>query len=136
MSARLIRNLSLVALLVIVTATAVSAQAYWFETYQTAVDKIEDPQGDEIEDALSLLEALVAEHPLPQAKVRIPGDRYLDYLPYFQQARIQSALGQYDEAMHNLDISEAFGAVKNNRRAMTALREMRGTLNRRTAITP
>jgi hypothetical protein len=136
MSARLTRNLFLVALLVIGGATAASAQTYWFETYQTAVDKIEDPQQHEIEDALSLLETLVAEHPLPQSKVRIPGDRYIDYLPYFQQARIQAALGQYNEAGRSLDISEAFGAVKTNRRAMTSLREMRGALNRRTAVQP
>ena len=133
MSKRLYRSLLLAALVVVVATTTASAQTYWFEHYETAVSRIDSEQGMEASAALSMLDDLVREYPVPESKVRIPGDRYVDYLPYYQRARIQAMLGQFEEAQKSLDISEAFGAVKENRDAMAAVREMRGAMNRRAA---
>lgn len=135
MNSNLTRNLSLIALLWVVGATAASAQVYWFETYESAVDKIEGEQPEDMEQALELITALLADRPVPEAQVRVPGDRYVDYLPYFQQARIQWRLGQFDEARESLNKSEAFPAVRDNREAMTAMREMRSALDRVSAVT-
>ena len=136
MSARLTRNLSLIALLLVVAATTASAQTYWFETYETAVDKIDDQEREEMEDALVMIQKLVAERPFPEADVRVPGGRFVDYLPYYQQARIQLSLGNYDGARLSLRKSAAFPAIENNREAMSAVREMHGILDRRAAATP
>jgi hypothetical protein len=133
MSARTIKNLTLAALLLVLTAGTASAQTYWFETYETAVDKIEAQEQAQMEEALELLGALVAERPLPQSKMRVPGDRLIDYLPYFQKARVEMALGRYDDARKSLDASEAFQEVRGNTQAMETLREMRGTLDTRVA---
>lgn len=136
MSVRLVRNLSLAALVLIVSASMASAQTYWFESYENAVDMIEGQEREEIEEALVLLTALVTERPVPQSDVRVPGDRYIDYLPYFQKARIELQLGKYDEANKSLNISEAFPAVKENVGAMNTLREMRNTLSQQVAVKP
>ena len=136
MSASTIKNLSLAALLVVLTASMASAQTYWFETYETAVDKIEAEQQEQMEEALELLGALVAERPLPQANLRVPGDRLVDYLPYFQKARVEMMLGKYDDARKSLDASEAFQVVRDNSDAMDKLREMRGALDLRASSKP
>ena len=136
MSASTIKNLSLAALLVVLTASMASAQTYWFETYETAVDKIEAEQQEQMEEALELLGALVAERPLPQANLRVPGDRLVDYLPYFQKARVEMLLGKYDDARKSLDASEAFQVVQDNSDAMNKLREMRGALDLRASSKP
>ena len=52
MTARLIRSLMLIALVSVVGATTASAQDYWFEEYQNAVDKIDSAEGEQIEEAL------------------------------------------------------------------------------------
>jgi hypothetical protein len=136
MSASTIKNLSLAALLVVLTASMASAQTYWFETYETAVDKIEAEQQEQMEEVLELLGALVAERPLPQANLRVPGDRLVDYLPYFQKARVEMMLGKYDDARKSLDASEAFQVVRDNSDAMDKLREMRGALDLRASSKP
>jgi hypothetical protein len=103
-------------------ATLVSAQSYWFETYERAVELIEDHQLDEAE---TLLDQVIADQPLPRAFVRVPGNRFIDYLPYFQRARIQAMRGDYESAAHSLDVSEAFGAVTARRRQTADLRALR-----------
>ena len=52
MSVRFIRNLSLVALLLVVSASTAFAQTYWFESYENAVDMIEGQEREEMEEAL------------------------------------------------------------------------------------
>ena len=136
MTTRLIRSLLLIALISVLGAATVSAQTYWFENYQNAVDKIDSAKDQDVEEALVLLDTLVADHPIPQSRMRIPGDRYLDYLPYLQRARVHSSLGHYDEARRSLRVSEAFGAVKKNRRAMVEFREVQSFLSGRMAANP
>ena len=57
--------------------------------------------------------------------IRVPGNRFIHYLPYFQQARIQVERGDYDQAAHNLDVSEAFGAVRFDRRRLAEFQSLR-----------
>ncbi|MCP3981820.1 MAG: hypothetical protein GY716_21160 [bacterium] len=125
-----------IVLMALLLAPAAQAQSYWFETYQNAVDEIERQDRGGLEHALALLDELVAEQPVPRTKVRIPGNRRLDYLPYFQRARVQSRLGMFGEARYNLEVSEAFGAVKGNRLAMNEVREIRADLSQRSAVKP
>jgi hypothetical protein len=113
-------------------ATLATAQDYWFESYERAVELIEDNRLDEAE---ALLEQVIVDHPLPRAFVRVPGNRFIDYLPYFQRARIQLERGQYESAAHSLDVSEAFGAVTARRRQTVALREMREEVHAKLART-
>jgi len=99
-----------------------SAQTYWFETYQRAVECIEQERFDE---AAKLLEDLIEQRPFPKARVRVPGNQFVDYLPYYQRARIEVRLGDHTRAIRSLDVSEAFGAIKSNKRALTSLKQMR-----------
>ena len=99
-----------------------SAQTYWFETYQLAVELIDDGN---VEEAADLLERLIDKRPHPQDRVRLPGNQFLDYLPYYQRARIEIRLGEHVRASRSLDLSEAFGAIQRNRRALVGLRKLR-----------
>lgn len=98
------------------------AENYWFERYERAVSLIEAGSHDE---AALLLDKLIQEHPAPMASVRIPGDRYIDYLPYYQRARIQLERGDTRAAAHSLDICEAFGAIQQTRLGADGLKELR-----------
>lgn len=121
-----------VLLLALGCATLANAQVYWFETYERAVELIEDDRFDEAEP---LLEQVIADHPLPRANVRVPGNRFIDYLPYFQRARIQLERGEYESAARSLDVSEAFGAVTARRQQTEVLRDMRNEVHANLATT-
>lgn len=97
----------------IVTFTPALAQSYWFHAYERVVAMIDSGR---MAEAAPLLEQLVQDHPYPIACLKVPGDRCIDYLPYFQRARLQVHNGDVLGAAHSLDISEAFGAVLLNRR--------------------
>lgn len=103
-------------------APPVAAQTYWFETYQRAVDFIDDGRTAE---AAELLDQLAKAKPLPEAGVRIPGNQVLDFLPFYQKARIDLQQGDYKAAKHNLDVSEAFGAITRSPRGKSHLAELR-----------
>lgn len=117
------RRILLPAVLLLLFFGATHAQTYWFESYQRAVKLIDDSRYDE---AALLLDDVIRDRPMPQAAVRIPGHQYLDYLPYFQRARIEIHRGQFDSAAHSLDVSEAFGAVRASRRPEIEFNRMRG----------
>ena len=68
-------------------------------------------------------------HPYPQASMRIPGQQYIDYLPYFQLARIQYDQRDLRQASRSLDVSEAFGAVKSNKRSNAHFAQLRTRLD-------
>ena len=88
---------------------------------------------DRFDEAAKLLEELIEQRPLPRARVRVPGNQFVDYLPYYQRARIEVRLGERTRAIRSLEVSEAFGAIKSNRRALTSLKEMRVKLERQPA---
>jgi hypothetical protein len=111
--------LAIVALAFLGTA---HAQTYWFENYQRAVSLIDANRGAE---ALPLLEQVIQDHPLPQAGMRIPGYQFLDYLPYYQRARIEVQMGQYERASRSLDVSEAFGEAGSSKRSMADASRLR-----------
>jgi hypothetical protein len=113
-------------------ASFATAQDYWFESYERAVELIEDNRLDEAE---VLLEQVIVDHPLPRANVRVPGNRFIDYLPYFQRARIQLERGEYESAAHSLDVSEAFGAVTARRRQTAVLRGLQEEVHAKLAST-
>jgi len=106
------------------------AKGYWFESYQRAVELID---GERLDEATVLLEEVIREMPTPEASARIPGNRFVNYLPYYQRARIQFKRGDYQGAAHSVAVSEAFGAIRADRRAMEELRELRAGLDRQTA---
>ena len=125
----------LIPAIILLTALAAShapasAQAYWFETYDRAVALIDSGQAAE---ASKLLEGLIREHPLPMACARVPGDRCIDYLPYYQRARIQLMAGNVSGAAHSLDVSMAFGASMSTRRSVAACQTLREQIRVRTA---
>jgi hypothetical protein len=105
---------------------AAHAQTYWFETYQRAVRLIDT---DKPAEAAPILDKLIQSHPFPQASMRIPGQQYLDYLPYFQLARAQYDQDDFRQASHNLNVSEAFGAVKYNKRTNADFSQLRTQLD-------
>jgi len=121
---------SLVLVALALAPGAVLAKTYWFESYQKAVELIDDGQ---TEEASVMLERLIEDRPVPEAAVRIPGNQWLDYLPYYQRARVEMKRGEYMRAAHNLDVAEAFGAVKQNKRVMADVRVLRMELDLRLA---
>lgn len=110
------------------SALPATAQTYWFEDYQRLVIMIDKGQHQE---ASKLLEKIVNEHPFPIACMRIPGDRCIDYIPYYQRARIQFSMENTRGADHSLDISGAFGAVLRNRRNEKAFLQLRDQVDQR-----
>jgi hypothetical protein len=102
------------------------AQTYWFETYQRAVQLIDDEKSTE---AGPMLDELLQDHPFPKASMRIPGQQYMDYLPYFQLARVQYDRRDFRQASRSLDVSEAFGAVKHNKRSSELFTQLRSVLD-------
>ena len=114
---RLLRSALPVLALTICAATfapqAPAARTYWFETYQKAVELIED--GD-CAQASGLLDGLIRNRPQPELAVRIPGNQYIDYVPYYQRARAQLDLGQIQDAAQSLDLSFRYGAITQTRR--------------------
>ncbi|MBI1951018.1 MAG: hypothetical protein HYS34_06620 [Acidobacteria bacterium] len=102
--------------------TPTLARSYWFHTYERVVALIDSGRTGE---AAPLLEQLIREHPYPIACLKVPGDRCIDYLPYFQRARLQFHDGDVRGAAYSLEISEAFGAIFQNRRTERAFLDLR-----------
>lgn len=107
-----------VSLLVILLPGSSSAGSYWFERYQKAVELIDDGSAQEAE---LILQRLIIERPAPEVGLRVPGSQYIDYLPYYQQARAQLERGDLERAADSLRISLAFGAIKETRRHRAGL---------------
>jgi hypothetical protein len=103
----------LVALASLCAPATARAQSYWFERYERAVDLIDEGLVDQ---AAPLLEEVVKVHPVPVSGLRVPGDRTIDYQPWFQRARLFVRCGDLERAERNLDLSEALGATENNPR--------------------
>jgi len=115
-----------VALVLLFGAVGMTQAAnYWFESYERAVELIHESR---TEEAQPLLLGVIEDHPVPQAAVRVPGNRFITYVPYLQRARIQFQQKEYLLASRSLDVSEAFGAVAHNRRHMTVLEQLRQQL--------
>jgi predicted negative regulator of RcsB-dependent stress response len=114
--------LAVLALVGLASWNLAAAQTYWFESYQRAVELID---AGRTQEAARLLEPLIQDHPFPVAGVRIPGSQLLDYFPYYQLARVQVMEGNHEAALRNLDICEAFGAVKQRPRALSELTDLR-----------
>ena len=106
------------------------AQTYWFETYDRMVTLIDEGK---MSEASTLLGQLLKEHPYPISCQRIPGDRCINYLPYYQRARIQLRAGDIRRADHSLDISSAFGAVLKSKRSESAYLSLRQQIEVKTA---
>lgn len=122
---RLLRRLCLVTVALILGAagsSVIHAQSYWFENYERAIALIDAGQ---VAQASTLLERVIADHPLPVACLRVPGDRCIDYVPYVQRARIQIYQGDTRGASHSLDVSEAFGTGLANRRTDREVQKLR-----------
>ena len=103
----------------------VNAKPYWFEEYQQAVEMLEDGKADQ---ASSILEQLVEEYPQPITALRIPGNRFIDYLPYFQQARAKLELGDVKSATEKLNKAESYGALTESDRHVKEHEELRTSI--------
>jgi len=121
---------ALALILSVVLSSPALAKGYWFESYQRAVELID---GERLDEASVLLEEVIREMPTPEASARIPGNRFVNYLPYYQRARIQFLQGDLEGAAHSLAISEAFGAIRSDRRVMADVQKLRAGLERETA---
>jgi len=124
-------RIAVLAVLICSFCSVAHAQTYWFETYQRAVRLID---ADKAAEAAPMLDQLVQNHPYPEASMRIPGHQYLDYLPYFQLARIQYDQKDFREASRSLNVSEAFGAVKHNKRSNAHFTRLRTQLDSELAV--
>ena len=116
--------------IVSLTTLPATAQRYWFEDYQRLVIMIDKGQHQE---ASKILDKIVSERPFPISCMRVPGDRCIDYIPYYQRARIQLSMDNTRGANHSLDISGAFGAVLRNRRTEKAFVQLRHQVEERIA---
>ena len=68
--------------LLFIPASHARAQTYWFENYERAVALID---AGEMAEAATILEGVIKGHPLPVSCFKVPGDRCIDYIPYFHQ---------------------------------------------------
>lgn len=118
--------LAIAFLLSITCGPVLHAKPYWFETYQRAVELID---ADRSEEASSMLEQLIAERPTPISGIKVPGDQFIDYLPYYQMARAQVKLGHFDEATRVLTTSESYGELTWSTRHLKEYAELRKSLN-------
>jgi len=107
-------------------ATLTQAKPYWFESYQRAVQLID---ADQAKEGSAILELLLQERPIPVTSLRIPGNQFIDYLPYYQQARAQAKLGQLEAASENLAVSESHGALTESNRHRKGHSELQQVLN-------
>lgn len=123
---KLSRGRALIVSTMLATSVVLSAPAhartYWYETYQRAVELIERGRSA---DAAPLVDRLIQEHPVPVSGYMLPGERFIDYLPYYQRARIQLARGDAAGAASSLDICEGFGAILRTRRSRSDLERLR-----------
>jgi len=101
------------------------AGEYWFETYERAASMVDHARYGE---AAAALEDLIEAHPVPIVTLRVPGDRFLDYLPYYQLARIRLAVEDYQGAMRSLDMSESFEAVASDAGVRRSHAELRARI--------
>ena len=99
-----------------------AAQTYWYETYELTRSLINTGR---FEEAAPLLTELIESHPIPGVARKVPGDRFVSYLPYSHRAMIQLHQGRLREASHSLDICEAFGAALQDRRTAGKFHDMR-----------
>lgn len=107
--------------LCLTAAAPLTAQTYWFENYERAVALIDAGKTSE---ASTLLERVIKDHPVPESCLKVPGDRCIDYIPYFHRARIQVSRGDTRGASHSLDVTEAFGVMnKRTEKELVRLRE-------------
>ena len=102
-------------LLLATSVFAVSTQTYWYESYEKAAYLIDKGKFDE---ASPILDTLIERYPAPVASVRIPGDRFLTYAPYYHRARIEFARRDFAAAFDSLQTSKAFGALEQDRHAL------------------
>jgi hypothetical protein len=100
---------------------SVEARPYWFETYERAVDLIAEGK---VEEAAPLLEQLIEDHPFPRHEVRVRGSHFMNYFPYFQRARIESARGDYEAAAHSLKVCKTFGEIDLHRRTLAEFNQL------------
>lgn len=112
--------------IVVFAGSLVQAKAYWFESYQRAVRLIDTGKAAE---ASTILSEIALEQPQPLVSFRIPGSQFIDYLPYYQQARAQFELGQFEAATENLAISETYGALTESRRHLKGYAELQSKLH-------
>lgn len=112
---------TMVSLAVFFSRTAV-CQTYWYETYQRAVELIDEGS---TAAAKPLIDRLIEEHPVPISGYMLPGERFIDYLPYYQRARIQFMDGDTSGATRSLDMSEQLGAMLHDRRSRRAVERLK-----------
>ena len=112
------------------SGSLVQAKPYWFESYQRAVQLVDAGRA---EDATAALSLLIEERPTPVAAFRVPGSRFIDYLPYYQQARAHLQLGDLEAAASNLSLSDAYGTLKKSARHDEEYSELIKAVGSRTA---
>jgi len=109
-----------------ISSVLAETKTYWFEDYRRAVHLIDAGRSNE---ALPVLQKLAAQQPLPANAVRVPGNRFLDYLPHFQIARAQAQLGNTREAEKSLTTSESYGVITESRRHLQELTALKNAID-------
>ncbi len=122
---------SLVVIVIVVcfcmgTTPTTFAKTYWYESYLRAVDMID---AGRLQEASSFLDNSMRNHPVPETAISVPGDLLIDYLPYYQLARIEIGQGDEPAARKALAESLRFGAITESRRHVDGLDELRRTIN-------
>ena len=118
---------SVVAIMLVSLASPQQGVEPWYTHYQRGVELVEAGDGAA---AVVELESALEARPEPALRVATDGPRYIDYLPYFQRARIQLGQGEVAAAAHSLEVAEAFGIVmfqRNTRQEFNQLRQQVAT---------
>ena len=113
-------------LAILISSGLAVAKTYWFENYQRAVHMIDAGRSTE---ALPILDKLLVDQPIPTNAVRVPGNRFIDYLPYYQMARAHSQLGNVKSAKSSLVTSESYGVVTETHRHTADLAALKSAIN-------
>lgn len=101
------------------------ASTYWYEDYLRMIYCIENGRLDQAE---ALLNRSMEKMPFSEYKVRIVGNRFIDYFPYYYRAQIRMMRGDLEGAREDLAIEEALGAIKKNEKAYLDLKRLQTTL--------
>jgi hypothetical protein len=101
------------------------ASTYWYEDYLRMIFHLENGRVDQAE---ALLDRSMEKMPFSEHKVRIVGNRFIDYFPYYYRAQIKMSRGDLEGAREDLAIEEALGAIKKNEKAYKQLQQLKMTL--------
>ncbi|MBN2134425.1 MAG: hypothetical protein JW737_01720 [Acidobacteria bacterium] len=93
----------------------------WYETYERAIELIDDGN---FGAAVSILNRLIAQEPSPKAGRRAYGTKYIDYFPYYYLGLCHYELKNYSQAISWLERSNQEGEIRESKDLYSRLNSM------------